>query len=243
MEANKFKNELLDCLHVNHVYDRQTILNLARSINQSFKKDSLSWILSQYLTEGKLQKSGRNIYLKGSPNLSKQFFDYTLSDNASDLESKIRKQYPKIRFVIYETSILNQSLNHLRSSNYIIISVEKDYETTIFEYIQEVNGFNVFINPSRKIIGLYIKNGSIVIDRLGSEYPINRSNETRCSSEGLIVDLLRNKMIDYMISEVEKAEFIKEVETYYFIDYNRMYRYARRRNCETKIRSITQSNE
>ncbi|MGX8688088.1 MAG: DUF6577 family protein, partial [bacterium] len=59
------------------------------------------------------------------------------SDKARSLLENMSERFPEIGFVIFESVLLNEFLNHQIAQNTIYIQVEKDFSSYIFDILQE----------------------------------------------------------------------------------------------------------
>jgi len=242
MKTKEIERMLFEEMKINQIYDRNTLFNIVKVHNQTLPMSTIRWIIYSLVKQYKIQRMGRNKYIKSSTLERKKEFTYQLGEYASILENDIRKEYPKIYFTIYETRILNEFVNHMRAKNIIFINVENDYTNTIFDYIQNIDSANVYLKPKIEYLQLYLRNDMVIVNSIGSEYPKNRSIPTHSSIESFIVDIFRNKIIKYMFSEREIEDIINEISTSYLIDEDKMLRYARRRNVAEKIKIIMLTN-
>jgi hypothetical protein len=238
MKTKEIEKALFDEMKINQVYDRNALFNIAKAHVQTLPMSTIRWTIYSLIKQSRIQRIGRNKYIKSSLLEGKKEFTYQLGEYASILENDIRKEYPKMCFTIYETSILNEFVNHMRAKNIIFINVENDYTNTIFEHIQNTDSANVYLKPKIEYLQLYLKNDMVIVNSIGSEYPKNRSNPTHSSIESFVVDIFRNKIIKYMFSEHEISDILKEISGTYLIDEDKMLRYARRRNVAEKINKI-----
>jgi hypothetical protein len=236
MNNIKLDDQLYEKIIKDRTYNRLDFFYLVNEINPKIPLSSVSWIIYRLIKLGKLQRIGRNKYLKGSSLHSKKEFAYQLGEYASILENDISNEFSSISFTIFETSILNEFVNHIRSENIIFVNVENGYMETIFDFLQDRLNSNIYLKPNIKILRNYIKNDMVIVSNLGSEYPKNRIKPTHCSTESFIVDIYRNKIISFLYSDYEINEIISEVITKYQLDFDKMYRYARRRNIADKLK-------
>lgn len=238
MKTKEIESMLFEEMKINQVYDRNALFNIAKAHDQTLPMSTIRWTIYSLIKQYKIQRMGRNKYVKSSILDRKKEFTYQLGEYASTLEKDIRKKYPKICFTIYETNILNEFVNHMRAKNIIFINVENDYTNTIFDYLQNTDSANVYLKPKIEYLQLYLRNDMVIINSIGSEYPKNRNNPTHSSIESLVVDIFRSKIIKYMFSEHEISDIINEMSTSYLIDKDKMFRYARRRNVAENIKKI-----
>ena len=122
-------NELSNYSEIN----REDLFQLISKNYGDCKKSTIYSIISKLIEEDVLYKVTSEYYRVGT----KRRFGYLLSPYASKIRNELNKY--GIPFIIYETSILNDWLNHLLTSNCIIIEVDKMHSEFIFDYLKSRN--------------------------------------------------------------------------------------------------------
>ena len=104
-------------------------------INKKIKTEStLKNYLLKDLKSGKIARVGRNKYFFNKKKLLK--YNYVYTDKAKNISTKIKQKYPNITFCTFELYQLNEFLNHQVAHNIIFVSVERNLETYIFEFLK-----------------------------------------------------------------------------------------------------------
>jgi hypothetical protein len=167
--------------------------------------------------------------------------DYTssLSDEAAELLSYMKDNYPLLNYIVWESRALNEFLNHQMSRNYIFVEVERDLADLIFDRLANKFAYRTLFKPTEKEITLYSDQITIVILGLNTEAPIK---EHEPLLEKLLVDLLANKLIGYITSPSEFDFVYEDAFSKYQINHTAMLRYARRRNKEPLVSEYIKRN-
>ena len=82
----------------------------------------------------------------------------------------------------------------------------------------------------------------IVIGKLVSEAPMGQNEKWNTRIEKLLVDVITNPILLSSISEKELTNIYEEAFAKYAVDESCMFRYAKRRGAEKKIREFIKKN-
>lgn len=208
--------------------------------NQILKESILKNYLSKDLKSGIIARAGRNKYFFNQENLMK--YNYFYSDISKQISTKIYQEYTNINFCTFELYQLNEFLNHQIAHNIIFISVEKDLETYIFEFLKEQYPGKVFLNPSPQIVERYWTDNMIIIKKLISEAPLNKDILWSTRIEKILVDIFTDKIIRNIISFSEYPKLYEDIFDNYIIDETSIFRYAQRRKAKDKIKNFIIKN-
>ena len=85
------------------------------------------------------------------------------------------------------------------------------------------------------------KEDNIVVLKLISEAPKPKDGHSS-TLEKLLVDLFSNKFTGRLIEHSEYPAIFEDVFNKYYLDEAKMFRYARRRNVESKIKGFMKEN-
>jgi hypothetical protein len=110
----------------------------------------------------------------------------------------------------------------------------------VFQYIKDSNS-STFLEPAEKVMEEYVlpSKSPIIVKPLISEAPVNVQGEiTLPSLEKILVDIVSDKDMFYFIQGSEIINIYKNASEKYTINYDRLYRYAKRRNSYDEIKSI-----
>lgn len=238
----KNKNSTLKQLNPEKKYSRNDLLNIFLSDNPNLNDGSFQWILGSMLKNGELIKDGYNAYSVATGKELKEYQPF-YSEESLELEHYISSKYPYVRFVVFETVLLNEFLNHLIAQNTIFIQVEKDSAPFIFRHLQDNKHLNVMYNPTKKDKDLYWSSNCVIVEDMISETPISKEKPHAIILEKMIVDLYCDKHIKETYSKAEYIDILKQVITTYRFDKTKMFRYARRRGKEMELKNIIEHLE
>jgi hypothetical protein len=195
-------------------------------------------VIYDLVKKGVISKLNPTQYMIGQSDIYQQ-------KNASDERRKIvdylNQAFPNIRIVVFESTLLNEWVNHQITRKVIFIEVEKYFMSDVFRMIYNRFSTKVLLNVNKE--DLYMYEGElIIINQLISQAPIN--HQTRdIKIEKLIVDLYTKDLITEFINEDEKDDVIESIFKTYPVNVKTVYAYAKRRGNIDIIKKVISSCE
>jgi hypothetical protein len=244
MTQNNINIKLDRELSTKDEFTKDEFSKLYRKVIGNEAKDStINWALYKLLTMKKIKHIGREYYqIVNESNTSKSNYEALASDLFLKSKNLIAEKFPDIFFTIWETISLNEFVYHQLSRNIIFIDVEKNASESIFDLFKEYTSSTVLYRPNVEEYTKYLREETIVIDNLISEAPMNKENMEKIKVEKELVDLMSNKLIQSVIGKNELSNIYENIFTKYYVDEKTMFRYARRRNVEAKIKKFISNN-
>ena len=216
------------------VYSRQQMLSLLRETSPEYSGGSYQWKLGELLKTGEIVKTGYDQYMVSVGN-TKPVYSPVYSEAASTIMTRITEKFPFIAFTIFETTLMNEFLNHLVAQNTIFVQIERSIAPFVFRAFQEEGYGNIMLKPTKKDFNIYWVKNMIVVTDLVSEAPLLISDPHKITMEKMLVDIYCDKLINGTFSRAEYPSIVEQAYNKYRIDRIRMLRYARRRNKEIEI--------
>ncbi len=226
---------LIDDISKKDIYSHKELIGKLKNLKAGLSDGTYNWILSSLVREGQLFRQGYDTYCL-SDGMTKAEYHPDYSQDAQRVMNDIQSKYPYVRFMVFETVLMNEFLNHLIANNTIFVQVEKDSSIFIFRYLQEAGYQNVLYKPDVLDLELYWAKDSIIVTELISESPLRTDNPCEILLEKILVDILADKLIATTFSKAELPEVFEQAESRYNIDKVRMLRYARRRNRQDEVK-------
>ena len=223
-------------------FAREDILTAAYNADSSFSDSSLRRLIDRLKASGLIVHVARDVYTKPSKNdsnLSDYVCDY--SDKAKAIIDYMQGKFPRLRFVVWETSALNEFTGHLLARNYIMLEVENSGCEFVFDGIKHDFELNTLLRPTQKELLRYGENDTVIVDRLITESPTGTSEKYALTLEKLIVDMFSNRTLKETLSRGDYAEAISDMFSKYRINVVKLLRYARRRNKEETVVAFFES--
>ena len=180
--------------------------------------------INKLIDSGVLVRIGQGLYCFSD----KRRYDYSFEEPISyQVLDILKKSFPdKLEYIVYESTILNEFLNHLLAHSVTIIEVPKNYSEDIFWKLQEHGFKDIMLNPTDD--ERYKYNPSIIIKNMVTKSPI-KLKEHKITIEKLIVDIICDNLLNQFYEGAEKQFMIKEIFDKYAVRYDSIKNYAKRR--------------
>lgn len=229
--------DIMKRLKKNEIYTRQQIYSVLQKEKPDLSYNSFKWIMAEMIRKGIVCRTQRGLYRLADPTVSeKEKYRPVLNTRSVELSEKIGARFPYIDYVCFESSQLNEFLNHLIGKNTYFVLVERDAVDYVFRYLQEEESANILLKPGKKEWDAYWSDDTIVMLNLVSESPKNEQNSHEMSIEKLLVDVVAEKSFQSLYSKNEVEFIFESAERSYLVDYARLMRYARRRGKEEEVK-------
>ena len=225
----KWHEMIIDKLDKERNYSHKELCKMVKDIRPDMADSSYHWIISCLVRDGKIIRRGYDVY-SASQGEKLRAYEPVYSDEAMNLTSVIADKYPYVRFTVFETTLMNDFLNHLIAQNTIFIQVEKESSIYVFRYLQDEGYDNVLYKPNGKDMELYWSRGCIIVTDMISEAALRAETPHAIALEKMLVDMYADKLISASYSRAEYSGVIEQAVSRYLLDKKRMLRYARRRN-------------
>ncbi len=187
---------------------------------------SIRWVIYRLVKEGLIMKIDSKNYMKGQLKKYSPSYD---SEAKLRVEKLLKSVFPELDIVVYESTILNEWLNHQVARNVIFIEVDKFYTQNIFQEIKQKLQHTVLLNPRVDDYYTYAENDMIIVGNLITQSPRNK-NSYNIRLEKLIVDLFSSDLITEFISHSEYENLFESLFKVYLVNTKTIIAYAKRRN-------------
>lgn len=203
-----------------------------------YQKSESSFLayFQKLINEARVQRVGRNAYCAADTELVNYRYNY--SRQASLLATAIKNRHPYLNFSIFEMFQLNEFVNHQIGRNTIFVFVDADVIDYVFDSLKTIYSGNILLKPTEENYHRYKTDDTVILCRRISEAPMGYDSEWSTCIEKLLVDIIAEPLIVSSYDSNETARIYESVFDKYIIDESRMFRYARRRNAEGKIRAL-----
>lgn len=233
-------NQYLSMLAKEPCFTKATLLKNVQVDEPHISASSFYRMMRKMLLDGEIIRVGRDAYSVPEKNVTSYSHDYL--EIASSLVDYLKITSPKIDFRIFETVQLNEFLNHQIGRNVIFLSVEKDLGDFLFEGLRERFNNNVLLNPTPDVFHQYWKEDMIVIEKLTTEAPKGKQEAWHTDLEKMLVDIMADKLVADSFSESEYPLVYETAFENFVIDESQMFRYAKRRTVDKKIKDFLRDN-
>lgn len=114
----------LKALENNSYFSRSDLLSTINECGDAISDSMLKVVLKKLLDEGMIARAGRNAYFVVDEKIKEYHYNY--SGLANELAAVISKDFPYLKFTIFELTQLNVFVNHQIAHNVVFVSVEGD---------------------------------------------------------------------------------------------------------------------
>ncbi|MDF1549373.1 MAG: hypothetical protein P1P88_16230 [Bacteroidales bacterium] len=185
------------------------------------------------IKQGILKKVGKGVYALGN----ETNYQPELDPFIKKLYKKLNKEYPVVKFCLWNTKQLNEFMLHQPGRFYTIVETENELSEYVFNYLKDFNK-EVYHSTDKDIIQKYasFSFNSIIVKDLTTEAPIQQvENIPSATLEKILVDIFCDDdlFIAHQGSELEmifRTSFEK-----YTVNKSKLFRYAARRNKKEQI--------
>ena len=209
-------------------YCRDDLFHLFLNEKSDLSDSAFRWTLYNLLQEQKIFRVDYDTYITEKPQVLPIYRPY-YSDRAKALTKKMAEQFPEVNFVIFESVLLNEFLNHQIAQNTIFVQIEKDVSSYIFDNLQEEYVGNVLYKPSKRDFDRYWTRNCVVVLDLISQAPLSREKLHEITIEKILVDIVAEKSMAAIFSPSEIPFVYENAMKSYQVDTRKMNRYAGRR--------------
>ena len=210
-----------------------------REFEPHLKPNTVNWRIYSLVQMGVLKRIGRGKFETGE---GKNYIP-EISSKVKTINSRLRKEFPYLKFCIWNTSALNEFMLHQSGNFYTLVEVEKEATQSVFYFLKEAK-YSVFIDPTNDLLDKYLPSNkeSLIVKPLVTEAPIqNIKGIITTSLEKTLVDIFCDPVIFSAQQGAEMRTIFKEAFSKYTINESRMFRYADRRRKKESFKNYINS--
>lgn len=211
-------------LYSNKIFDKNDIMKIAKTTNKVNSEKTLRNIIGIFKNNNLIKEVSKGKYVTANKNI----YIYKEDDIELKIHKAIKKEYPELNFIVWNSKKLNEFTLHYITSNYIIVETEKFAIEAIVSFLSELNfkKFNVvtqdMFNNYRDIMDS--QKDLIIVKPLHTKAPLVDNN--KISIEKIMVDLYIDKL--YLAYQGKELERIYEnIFDKYDIDFLKLINYAK----------------
>src|SRR5690606_5108044 len=130
--------------------------NFYQAQSLSFNEQLFRRALYALEAKGILLPLGAGMYAVKEKTSSKAYFSYTPSKQLSSLDQVLRRAFPYLNYLCWETSLLHEFMTHQPGQSMYIVEVEKDACESVFNRLREKYSGQVFLKPTRNVMEMYV---------------------------------------------------------------------------------------
>ena len=227
--------------YIHRVIEKKDIEKIAEQKYSIQNEKTIRNIIGILKSDNVIKEIEKNKYIV----VTKLIYEYKEKKEESTIYKLIKKEYPRINFIVWNTEILNEFTLHYVVSNYIIIETEKisiDLIVNLLKstYLKKYTVITQDILNNNKDIYSNTEN-LIVIKPLHIKAPLRREKDKKyVSIEKIMLDLYVDDLyIQYQGKELETI--YENIFEKYDIDLKRLIKYAEIRTDVKEYRKFINS--
>jgi len=234
-------DDALENLKRDRIYSRNGLIEILRNENKDLNDATFRWMLYNMLLHNRLFRVGYDEYTISERHILPEYRPLYTED-VLRVKNLLEEKYPELSFVMFESVVLNEFLNHQIAQNTVYVQVEKDLSTYIFDILKQELGGMVLYKPNRTEFSRYWTRGCVVVLELISQAPLSPSQPHEITIEKMLVDIIADKSIEATYSPAELPEIFRNIRKNYRVDAKKMNRYAGRRGKAKIIEQYMRGN-
>ena len=235
------ENYIIEVFKDRSSFDRNELYDFYLNSEPDLKESTFSWRIYDLKKKDIIKTIGRGLYVISY----KPKYKPVLSNNALKIARKISERFEEINYAIWEIPWLNEFSQHQTFNQMIVVEVEKEFEESLYYFLNDSLQMNFFLNPDEKQIKFYISevNSSVIIKRLVTRAPIIKIEEKKttiptATLEKIMVDLFADENLFHFYQGSELIYIFERILNRYSINLTKLFSYAKRRKKEQEIKQF-----
>jgi len=218
-------------------FSSKVLFELYKMNEDELNEGTFRWRVYELRKEGLLRSLKRGVYILDH----KKKFQPEISRSTKILYNMIKNKFPYINASVWDTSWLDNYMNHQLYNSFTIFEVDREVVSAVFNILKNKKDI-VYMNPSEIDVENYIlSNDAIIIKPLFKEAPVQNCGNVKVPKlEKILVDLYFDKTLLVSYKGNEMKNIFKRTFEEYEINLTTLYRYARNRGIKGKIRDYIQ---
>jgi hypothetical protein len=196
---------------------------------------TINWRIHDLVGLGVLSRTGRGKYQLGPGKI----YQPELSGRAEKVSKFLKKQFPLIRYCVWDTQLLNEFAHHLSGYHFILVDVEREVGQSVYYQLKGEFG-GVFLYPSKTIVNDLLPDFRLplVVRNLASESPISEfRNLPAVTIEKVLVDLFCDPEFSFLRGSELQSVFANAYYKY-TVNSSKLMRYAARKGRNFELRKF-----
>jgi len=222
-------------------FSREELFDFYRCFEPDLKEGTLGWRIYDLKEKNIIKTVKRGLYKisyrpRYKPEISPELFK---------LGKKIGAKFEEVKFCIWDTSWLNEFLQHQSSKLMMIAEIEKGFEESLYYELKDNFKNEIYLNPHEREINLYITESRlpIVIKKLVTRSPLDTRIEKKVKLptpqlEKILVDLFAEEKLFFYLQGSEMIHLYENALNNYSINFTRLFSYAKRRERDQEIKQF-----
>lgn len=239
------ENRLIEEFREREAFSRDELYEFYRSFEPNLKEGTFAWRIYDLKEKNIIKGVKRGWYVISC----KPKYRPEISSELLELSKSIGTHFEEVKYCLWDTSWLNEFLQHQTSKWMFIAEIEKEFEETLYFHLKDNFKHEVYLNPDEKEMKLYISESHmpIITNKLITRSPLDKQlvNKHKVSTpklEKILVDLFSEEKLFYFYRGSEMNILFENALKEYSINYTTLFSYAKRRDREEELKSYLNNN-
>ena len=235
------KKKLIEEFKDRDYFTRKELFDFYLNSEPELNENTFGWRIYDLKNKNIIKSVKRGFYVISR----KPEYKPVISPDILNISKRISRWSDEVNYCIWETTWLNEFMQHQANQSALLVEIEKDFEEALFFELKTLMRREVFLNPDEKVIDLYIaeSNKPVIIRKLLTRTPLTERTEKRVSFytptlEKILVDLYTEKQFFYYLQGSELIHIYENAISAYTINFTRLFSYAKRREREQDIKNF-----
>ncbi|MCB9231025.1 MAG: hypothetical protein H6581_05160 [Bacteroidia bacterium] len=242
------ENRIIERFEGEDSFSREELRNFFLQSEPGLKEATFTWRIHHLTNKNLIKPIKRGIYSL----TSKPAFQPEPSPELWKIARKIQEKFAGTEYCLWDTTWLNEFLQHQTSQNFIIVEIEKELSESLFFYLKDAfPKLDLFLNPDQKVIDYYLSESkkAVVIKNLTSRSPLSCLREKKtilCFPvlEKILTDVYSDRKLFYFFQGSELNAIFENALSRYSLNFTRLLSYAGRREKGAKLKNyLKEHNE
>lgn len=231
------KEDIIKQFGYGNAFSSKELFEFYKKSEEDLNENTFRWRIYELKKDGLLSNVKRGVYVLDH----KKKFQPEISRSIKMLYNIIKNRFPYIEISVWETSWLDNFMNHQIYNSFTIFEVDKEVVNSVYNLLKEKKD-RVYMNPTEKDVENYIlRENAIIIRPLVKEAPVQEIGKFKVAKlEKILVDLFFDKILLTAYQGHEMKNIFKQAFNSYEINLTTLYRYARNRSIKEKLKEYIQ---
>ncbi len=238
MKNNVLNNEIIKEFKGKGPFKRNELLEVYRRNEPGIKEGTFGSRIFELKGKGIIRNVAKGVYEISS----RRSFHPQNDKKLRKIYRRVSTTFNELELSIWKTKWLNDLSIHQLAKSLIIFEVESNLIESVFFFIKDKLDKNVFLNPSKDFIDLYIlglTTEPIILVNLITKSPLQLSDGIKIPKlEKILVDVYSSETLFPAFQGTELIEIFNSAYRKYELNFSTLFNYSRRRGKEEKLREF-----
>jgi hypothetical protein len=209
-------------------FTRDELFNFYNAFEPGLNSNTFAWRIHDLKTKKIISSVSRSQFSLAY----KPIYSPTIDKKLKELYTRLQNAFPHARKTVWSTQWLTEFMLHIPGRYATIIEAEKGSLESIFYFLKDHKYKNVFLEPGKKEIDLYISgcDHPIILKSLVSLSPLQSQKKfTSPALEKILLDIFAERDVFNAFQGHELSIIFNNAYNRYQVNFSTLMAYARRR--------------